>query len=110
MNRHQKPELWTGFLESLDTMMDGPFPIAELDLALLQMSEGTQGARMLTLHPRFRETLVATSPCQRQACDLIQPAHVWFRYLLTVEPFHPKPLLPATADHVLDRGVVGAGL
>ena len=38
-------------MESLDTMIDGTFPIAEWDLALLQMSEGTQGARTLTLHP-----------------------------------------------------------
>ena len=44
LNRHQKPELRTGMLESLETMIDGTFPIAELDLALLQMSEGTQGA------------------------------------------------------------------
>ena len=51
MNRHQKPELRTGILESLDTMIDGTFPLAELDLAFLQMSEGTHGARMLTLHP-----------------------------------------------------------
>ena len=53
LNRHQKPELWTGILERLDTMIDRTFPRVELDLAFLQMSEGTQGARTLTLHLPF---------------------------------------------------------
>ena len=42
-----------GRWKALDTIIDGTFPIAELDLALLQMSEGTQGARTLTLHHPF---------------------------------------------------------
>ena len=45
--------LESGEMVSLDTMIDGTFPMAELDLALLQISEGTQGAQMLTLHPPF---------------------------------------------------------
>ena len=108
MNRHQKPELWTGIWG------DGKLGYNDRsnlwDLAILQMSEGTQGARMPTLHPPLPGNFSRHLTCQGQVCDLIPPVHVWFRCPLTVAPFHPKPLLPATAVHILDRGVVGSGL
>ena len=89
-------------MECLDTMIDGTFPIAEWDLALLQMSEGTQGARTLTLHPLF--------PGNFSHHLALSMSSVCLRCPLTIAPFHPKPLLPATVVHVLVRGVVGAGL